>query len=166
MRLLIVAFVAAGLLAAGPRVSAQTKEGTFSGAYYGYGTAKATPVGEERLLVAWDENGLQLTDGFLDHTTWHCWGLGDYTNGSGQNRGYCVGVDSAGDQVAVNIDPDEKHAPNQKSWKGSVTYTTGTGKFRGLTGGIEYVIHSNEFRPMAEGTYVNYVTFQGHYRLP
>jgi len=28
----------------------QTKEGTFKGAFYSYGTAKATPVGEERLL--------------------------------------------------------------------------------------------------------------------
>jgi hypothetical protein len=33
-------------------------------------------------------------------------------------------------------------------------------------GGFEYLVHSNEFRPMAEGTYMNYVTFQGHYKLP
>lgn len=163
---MIAAIVAAGLLGAGPRVAAQTKEGTFSGLYYSYGTAKTTPVGEQRLLVTWDENGLQLTDGFLDHTTVHCWGLEDYTNGSGQGRGYCVGVDPAGDQFAVNLGPDEKHAPNQRSWKGSAILTTGTGKFRGLSGGLEYMVHSNEFWPMAENTYVNYVTFQGNYKLP
>jgi|SRR6516165_1237563 len=29
-----------------------------------------------------------------------------------------------------------------------------------------FVVHANEFRPLAEGTFVNYVTFQGHYQLP
>ena len=143
----------------------QTKEGTFKGAFYSYGTAKATPVGEERLLVVFDENGLQLTDGFLDHTTVHCWGLQDYTNGSGEGHGFCVGVDPAGDQFALNFGI-EKHAPNQKSFKGSSTLTTGTGKYRGVTGGSEFVVHANEFRPLTEGTFVNYVTFEGHYKLP
>ena len=165
MRLLIVAIVAAGLLGAGPQVSAQTKEGNFSGAYYGYGTAKATPVGEERLLMALEENGLQLTDGFFDHTTLHCSGLAEFVNGSGQVHGYCVGVDPTGDQFAFDFET-EKHAPNQKSFKGSSTMTTGTGKYRGVTGGSEFVVHGNEFRPLAEGTFVNYVTFQGHYKLP
>jgi hypothetical protein len=167
MRLWIITpIMGFGLLGAGLQVMGQTKEGSFKGAYYAYGAAKTTPVGEERLLVAWDENGLQLTDGFLDHTTWHCWGQEDYTNSSGQGQGYCVGVDPAGDQIVVNLDPDEKHAPNQKSWKGSGTFTSGTGKFRGITGGIEYVVHSNEFRPLADNAYVNYVTFQGRYKLP
>jgi hypothetical protein len=42
------------------------KEGTFSCTYYGFGTSKATKVGEERLLVVFDENGLTLSNGFLD----------------------------------------------------------------------------------------------------
>lgn len=160
-----IALAAIGIAAASVAESQEKKEGTFTGGYYGYGTVKATSVGE-KVLVAWDENGFQLTDGFLDHTTLHCWGLEDYTNGSGQGHGYCVGVDPAGDQFSFNLGPDEKHAPNQKSWKGSATFVTGTGKFRGVTGSSEYVVHSNEFRPLAEGTYVNYVTFQGHYKLP
>jgi hypothetical protein len=170
----VAAVATALVLGAGPRVSAQTKEGTFKGAYYGYGTAKATLVGEEQFL-ALEENGLQLTDGFFDHTTLHCWGLAEFANGSGEGakpsglagevHGYCVGVDPAGDQFAFNFET-EKHAPNQKSFKGSSTMTTGTGKYRGIIGGSEFVVHSNEFRPMAEGTFVNYVTFQGHYKLP
>jgi hypothetical protein len=55
------------------------KEGTFSGTFSGGGTYKAYPVGKERLLLVFDENELQLTNGLLDHTTWHCWGLGDFT---------------------------------------------------------------------------------------
>jgi hypothetical protein len=53
---------------------AQMKEGTYSGTYSGFGTAKATPIGKDRLLVAVDETGFTLTNGFLDHVTWHCWG--------------------------------------------------------------------------------------------
>jgi hypothetical protein len=142
------------------------KEGTYSGTYSSFGTAKATAIGKERLLVAFDENGLTLTNGFGDHMTWHCWGWADFTNGMGQGQGYCVATDPAGDQVVWNFGPDEKHAPDQKSWNGSGTYTTGTGKYAGISGSGTYVIHSNEFRPAAEGTYLNYATIQGTYKLP
>jgi hypothetical protein len=80
-----------------------SKEGTISGTYSGFGTFKGTPIGKERLLLSWDENGLQLTNGLLDHVTFHCWGMGDFTNGVGQSHGYCVGTDIAGDQVGVNV---------------------------------------------------------------
>jgi hypothetical protein len=162
-RTLVIAALAFGF--ATPAL-AQMKEGTFSGTYSSYGTAKATAIGKERLLVALDENGLTLTNGFADHMTWHCWGTADFTNGAGQAHGYCVGIDPAGDQVVANFGPDEKHAPDQKTWSGSATYTTGTGKFAGIIGGWTYVIHSNEFRPATEGTYVNYATFEGRYKLP
>jgi hypothetical protein len=142
------------------------KEGTSSGTYSSFGTAKATAIGKERLLVAFDENGLTLTNGFVDHMTWHCWGTGDFTNGMGQGQGYCVGTDPTGDQLVGNFGPDEKHTPDQKSWNGSATYTTGTGKYAGISGGWTYVIHVNEFRPATEGTFLNYVTFQAHYKLP
>jgi hypothetical protein len=146
--------------------SAQMTEGTFSGTFSSYGTYKATPIGKERALVTFDENGLTLTSGFQDHMTMHCWGLGDFTNGVGQGHGYCVATDPAGDQLVLNWGPDEKHAPDQKTWNGSVTYTTGTGKYVGVSGGYTYVIHANEFRPGAEGTFVNYATFQGSYKIP
>ncbi len=149
-----------------PGASAELKEGTFSCTYSSFGTAKATAIGKERLLVVFDENGLKLTNGFLDHTTWHCWGLADFTNGMGQAHGYCVGTDPAGDQLVLNFGPDEKHAPDQKSWSGSLTYTTGTGKYAGISGGETYVIHANEFRPAVEGTFLNYATCQGSYKLP
>jgi len=141
------------------------KEGTFSGTYFAFATFKATSIGKERLLIAFDENGLQLTNGFLDHTTWHCWGMEDYTNGLGQGHGYCVATDAAGDQVVGNI-ADEKHTPDQKNWSGSLTFTTGTGKYAGLSGSVTTVIRSNEFRQPAEGTAVSYVTFQGNYKIP
>ena len=87
------------------------KEGTYKGTFTAFGTIKFTAVGKERVLTVWDENGLSLTDGFLDHVTWHCWGTGDYTKGVGQEQGYCVGTDPAGDQIADNVHT-EKHAIN------------------------------------------------------
>jgi len=142
------------------------KEGTFSGTFSCFGTYKATPIGTERLLIAFDENGLSLSDGLLDHMTWHCWGTTDYINDIGQGQGYCVGIDREGDQLAVNFGPDEKHTPYQKSWESPTTFTTGTGKFAGISGSGTYVNHSNEFRPVTDGTFLNYVTFQGSYKLP
>jgi hypothetical protein len=110
-------------------------------------------------------NGLQLTDGFLDHTTLHCWGLEDYTNGSGQGHGYCVGVDPAGDQFSFNLGPDEKHAPKELG-RARPRSPPEPGNFAG-----SLVVQSMWFTAMnsgqwPRGTYVNYVTFQGHYKLP
>ena len=140
------------------------KEGALKGTYFSFGTAKAVPIGKEKLLIAWEENGLQLTDGFLDHVTWHCWGTGDYVNGMGQDRGNCVGTDPSGDQEVFSTD-DEKHSPDQKVVSGTFTYTAGTGKYAGISGGGKWTGHAGEFRPAAEGTYFQYVTFQGSYKL-
>ncbi len=66
------------------------REGTFTGTFSGFGTYKVSSVGAERIFVAYDENGFSLSDGPLDHMTWHCWGTTDYINGIGQGQGYCV----------------------------------------------------------------------------
>jgi hypothetical protein len=142
------------------------KEGTYRGTYSGVGTAKATPIGKERLLMTWDETGLQLSNGLFDHTTLHCSGLADFTNGLGQGHGNCVSTDPVGDQIVFSVGPEEKHALDQKSWSGPVTFTTGTGKYTGISGGGTYVQHLNEFHALAEGTYVSYTTFEGSYKFP
>jgi hypothetical protein len=71
--------------------SAQIKEGTYKGTYTCFGKAKAMPVGKDRILVILsDENGQTLSDGFLDHAVWQCWGIGDYTKGIGHEHGQCM----------------------------------------------------------------------------
>jgi len=141
------------------------KEGTFSCTYYGFGTSKATKVGEERLLVVFDENGLTLSNGFLDHMSWHCWGWTDFRSGIGQSQGIRVGTDRAGNQLVVDFAPGEKHATNQTSWNNPGTFTTGTGQFAGVSGGFSNVIHT-DFRPLVEGTYHDVNNCQGTYKLP
>jgi hypothetical protein len=76
--------------------SAKMNEGTLSGTLTAFGTVNATATGKERLVLAFDENGLSVTNGPLDHMTWHCSGLADFINGLGQARGFCAGNDPVG----------------------------------------------------------------------
>ena len=46
-----------------------------------FDTVNATATGKERLVLAFDENGLSVTNGPLDHMTWHCSGLADFIDG-------------------------------------------------------------------------------------
>jgi hypothetical protein len=141
------------------------KEGTYSGTYSGFGTVKATPIGKERLLIVWEENGLLLTNGMFDHTTVHCWGTSDSAKGVVQDQGYCVVTDPAGDQI-VQIPISEKRPLDQKSYGVSITQSGGTGKYAGISGDEHDVCHSGEFKPATDGTYLQYCTFQGSYKLP
>ena len=141
------------------------KEGSFSGTYAAFGTVKAAPMGKERLLLTFDQNGLSVGDGLLNHMTWHCWGLGDFTNGTGQSHGYCMGTDPAGEQVAINWG-DEKHPLDQKTVTGSFTFTSGTGKYAGITGSGTYVDDGSEFRSTTEGTSFSHNTHHGSYKVP
>ncbi len=142
------------------------KSGTYSGTYSASGTFKVTPVGKNRLLGTWDENGLSVGSGILDHVTWHCFGLQEVTNGIVHHRGYCVGTDPDGDQVVVRDARDETYAADAKSFKLDIELASGTGKYAGISGGHTFVAHGPEFHAAAEGTYLQYGTYQGTYKLP
>ena len=138
------------------------KEGTFKGTLSSYGTYRTTKVGDLTLSV-FDENGPQLTDGFADHMSLHCWGIGEVANGTLANQGYCVGTDPSGDTLALKV--SGKKSSQDKAITGTATFTSGTGKFAGVSGTSQYVVHAPEFRA-PEGHVVNYVTFEGSYKLP
>jgi hypothetical protein len=140
------------------------KEGTLSGTYTSFGSYKILKVGD-RSFTIFDDTGGQVTNGFADHLALHCWGTGEGINGVTVNHGYCVGIDPTGDQLALTFS-DEKHAAKDTSWKGTSTYVSGTGKFAGVSGTLSYTNHAREFKPLTEGTYVGYVTFEGNYKLP
>ena len=142
------------------------KEGPYSFTYAGFGTFKPTPVGKDLTLLTFDENGLSVGNGLFDHMTWHCWASGDITSGMAQYRGYCVGTDPSGDQVASTVASDGKYPQDAKSNSGTLTLMGGTGKYAGISGGHKYVNHGPEFRPASEGTYFSYTTNQGSYKLP
>ena len=154
------------LCGAGAIAADRAKEGTSDVTLAGAGTFKATPVGKERILIAWEENDLSVGKGILDHMTWHCFGLQDISSGISQYSGYCVITDPVGDQIVVDIASDGKYAADAKSYNGTATFTTGTGKYAGISGGYTIVIHGPEFRTAAEGTYVIYGPVKGSYKLP
>jgi hypothetical protein len=139
------------------------KEGTYSGTYSSYGTYKNTPVGKERVLGAWEEHGLQLSKGAFDHTTWHCWGMIDIVKGLEQDPGNCVVTDPEGDQVIQTI-VTEKRPTEQPSYRISAKWSGGTGKYAGISGDEQDICHAGEFKA-AEGTYLNYCTVEGSYKL-
>jgi hypothetical protein len=140
------------------------KEGGFSGTYTGLGTFKTTKIGDDRALVIFDETGAQLTNGFADHTTFHCWGTVEITKGERITEGYCVGTDPSGDLLEVKL--SAKNALANTVRKGSNTFIGGSGKYSGISGAIAVASHEREFRTLAEGTYVSYVTLEGNYKLP
>jgi len=141
------------------------KEGAFSGTTAAAGTYKVYPVGKERLLITWDENGMTVGKGFYDRMTWHCFGLSDIAGGMQQGQGRCVGTDPSGDQIALELEV-KPHAADAKAYEGTTTFTTGTGKYTGITGGATFIQHGPEFRTAAEGASVTYGEIQAKYKLP
>jgi hypothetical protein len=160
---LAAALMSAAALAWTP---AQATEGTWSDTVAGFGTVKATQVGKDRLLLVIDGNNLSVSDNpMFDHLTWHIWGLGDCINGVCEFHGYGVATDPAGDQFVESF-ITEKAPLGQKSIKGSLTLSGGTGKFAGITGSGTLVLDGNKCRPAEQGTYFDHGTRHYSYKLP
>ena len=142
------------------------KEGTFSGTYTGALTFKTYPVGKERTLLVFDDNSLTVGKGFLDHMTWHCFGISSITTGTEHFSGYCVVTDPGGDQIVADITNDETFPADAKSRPAKGTFTTGTGKYAGISGSLTNVLHTPEFRTAVDGTVVRNGDMQASYKLP
>jgi hypothetical protein len=140
------------------------KEGTSTGTFSAFATFKATVIGKDRILTSFDGNGPSLTNGFADHMTWHCWGAGDYTNGTGRDEGYCVGTDISGDQL-IDIFTDDKHALDAKSYTGSDKWSGGSGKYTNISGGGRYTCESAAFKAPAPGTAFLQCTVDWNYKF-
>jgi hypothetical protein len=142
------------------------KEGTFSGTYAGAFTLKTYTIGKERMVGVGDSNDFTVGKGFLDHMTWHCFTAFSVMTGMARFNGYCVVTDPAGDQIAADIASDGTYPADAKTVPAKGTYTTGTGKYAGISGSLTNVLHFNEFRTATEGTSANYGQFQATYKLP
>jgi hypothetical protein len=142
------------------------REGTWNTKYSAFGTAKSSTAGKDWTAGVSDETGVTVGDGLLDHFTWHCWGLSDTVKGTSQFHGYCTGTDPTGDQVAGNYASDGRYAADSKHINGTFTFTAGTGKYAGISGGGSFVTDSSSFRAPTEGTYFSHNTNRGNYKLP
>jgi hypothetical protein len=118
------------------------------------------------VLVTWDEHGLWRGAGFGDHVTWHCFGLSDVVSGSEKARGYCVAMDPDGDQFVGDIALAEPRVNNAKTFIVKIEFTTGTGKYTGISGGGSAACHEGEFKTAAENSYSTYCANTGSYKIP
>jgi hypothetical protein len=140
------------------------KEGTYKATYTSASPIELIPVGKERVFIVWtNEIGQTVSDGFLDHVTWRCWGMGDHTKGVGQDHGSCVATDPSGDQL-VDDWKSEDYTFGQKMLKITDKFTTGTGKYAGITGGGTSTIDTGFHAP--PGTFAIHGEMQGTYKLP
>jgi hypothetical protein len=152
-------------LLVGPAQAADLpKEGTVTATYSAAGTSKDISLGEERWFNSFEEHGLTVGEGLLDHITWHCWGVGDGMKTIGAFRGYCVGTAPTGDQIALEFVTDGK-VDQSKPFIVTATLTAGTGKYTGISGGWSFIAHGSEFKA-PEGRFVSYGSIKGSYKLP
>ena len=138
------------------------RAGAFSGTYTSFGTIKATPVGKDRLLFVFDEDGLLQTDGFSDKARMHCWLLGDYTNGEGQEHGLCLAIDPSGDQTVSNVITAKHKLGNHI--QATATFAGGTGKYAGITGSSHFSL--DDTGHPSQTNYLLNGPVKGTYKLP
>lgn len=140
------------------------KEGTFSVTYFSYGAGKSMQLAKERWFAHFEDHGLTVGSGLLDHMSWHCWGVADGANSIARFNGWCVLTDPAGDQIASDFASDEK-VDLAKTHTNGGTFSMGTGKYAGISGRWTYTSHGSEFKT-PEGEFLNYGAVEGSYKLP
>src|SRR5690348_16984177 len=94
---------------------------------------------------------------------WHCWGTCDVIKRVEQDRGNCVGTDTAGDQVLQTFVVAE-HPSDAPSFNFSLKTSYGTGKYTGISGTEHDKCHTNEFKA-PEAAYFVFCEIEGSYKL-
>jgi hypothetical protein len=141
------------------------KQGSFTDTFYGWGTFKGNSVGKTRYAAAIEEDGIFVGEGFRNHMTAHCIAIAERLNDKRRANGRCTLTDIDGDQIAVDVMTD--WYPNgAKDFSGDATFTAGTGKYEGITGGFKESCHNGVFRTAADNAFVGYCTNEGSYKLP
>ena len=141
------------------------KEGLESGKNYVTGTAKALPMGEERLQLTYEGSGIYMSDiegGFLNNASVYVLGALHAVKGTfEEDSGSMVLTVPGGDKAFVTY----KGSGNLgKDAKGTYTYVGGTGKFTGITGGGEFT--RSHLQPASKGVWAAITLFKGNWKLP
>ncbi len=140
------------------------KEGSDSSKNYVTGTAKALPMGKERIQLNIEGFGIHVSDiqkGFLNNASVHALGTLHAVKGVFKETGFYVATAPNGDKVFATY----KGSGNLgKDSKGTYTYVGGTGKYTGITGGGEFTRIG--FQPPSKGMWAASTLFKGHWKLP
>ncbi len=137
VRLAILTTMAGGLLMPATLGNAEAKELKLSGIFGWLAVGSITMIDKGHVYWTGQFSGA-YTDGdpnsFLNGTSWQCPGFNDVGVMAG---GYCVITDGAGDALYAKWQNDGGVPVSH----GSYTYTGGTGKFTGATGGGNFAGH-------------------------
>jgi len=141
------------------------KEGKGSFVAVASGTAKALPLGKDRVQIAYEVAGVITSDngeGPLNNASFRCLGGMHVANGEyNDDSAACVYTRPDGDQVfAVNKGTGKRGA----AAKVTITYVGGTGKLAGIQGGAEAT--RTQVRPAGEGMAQSITRGTFHYKLP
>jgi len=156
------------LVAFGMEAKAQIpKEGTTLQTWYGSGTYKALPMGQERFQMNYEEMGVIIGEGDTSKNIFHnasfrFLGWLHAVKGEWEGGGFGVAIRPDGDQVFFTYKDRGKLGVG--ATKGNWTIVGGTGKLAGIQGNGEYTC--TDVRPVAEGTFQNYCPDKAHYKLP
>jgi len=141
------------------------KEGKISGTNFYSGSHEIIPLDKEHFVMSYENFGVRVSDsktGPFHGMSSHNIGVFYFENGVGKLRGYVINTDKDGDKIIMEINEDATQmAPKPSKGKGIIL--EGTGKFKGIQGGIEY-IRQNMY-PAEKGTHQAISKFTGTYKI-
>jgi hypothetical protein len=155
------------LIAFGSIVDAEmAKQGTVSGGGMWGGTHTMIQIDEDHLVVPYENTGVWISDtgeGPFNNLSTRNLGILYYEKGIGRLLGYYIMMDPEGDTVVMEIKETESSL-EPKPIKGTGKIVSGTGKFSGIVGSVEYTRW--ELRPVAEGTHQGMSKSKMSWKLP
>lgn len=141
------------------------KEGSLAGTNTYAGTHKIIPLDKERLVIVYENMGVRASDsgeGPFHGMSTHNVGVMYFENGVGKLRGYVISADKDGHKFIIELTEEASQlSPKPTSGKGKII--GGTGKFKGIQGGIEYT-RQNVY-PAAKGTHQAVSKMKGTYKI-
>ena len=131
--------ITAGLLFAyAAKAEDLPKSGTVQVQSGWYGSGDIIDVGPDHSYWNADFWGVSFNEeggGFLHNVAWFCPATIDIIDGNMSAKGLCAYTDQDGDKFFGEWDGT---APAGGEFSGMVTYTSGTGKYEGITGGNDF----------------------------
>jgi hypothetical protein len=123
------------------------KEGTFATTSYFHDVSDVVEATPGLYMWTYEDYGIVTNDsgsGFMHHMSIHCKGYGGNTNTAGgkRNADHCVLVDPDGDRIETAT--ENMDTKSTEPLKGEATFISGSGKYAGISGKLEYEI---EFLP-------------------
>ncbi|MGH8222038.1 MAG: hypothetical protein ACREQZ_03605 [Woeseiaceae bacterium] len=163
MKLSTKALAPVMLLAVCSYAGSAAAQQSFSALVCRAGTITGIAKAQDLVVFGIDQRGIILADDAaktFDNNTQRCIGSIAVIRGKSSGGGFCRSVDPASGDTTIS-----EWTSAEKPGTGTFKYLSGTGKWKGITGGGDY--HTAAVtRPIDEGTYQNCVRVKGMLSVP